>query len=332
MGNTGEKSRRLIADVSGKDPVIIARGGRGGLGNMNFATPTRQTPRFAKPGIPGERFDLTLELKLLADVGLIGFPNVGKSSLISVVTSAKPQIANYHFTTITPVLGIVHYGETGFVMADIPGLIEGAGGGAGLGHQFLRLVERCRLLVHVLDASESEGREATEDFEAINRELAVFSEELAARPQIIAANKSDLSIPEQTEALREFAAKKGMAFFEISAATTAGTKELIAHIAAELAKLPPVKIYEPEAVDYSALPDRRTFSVEKHSDEDGVWYEITAPWLSRIVSMINMDDYESTRYFQRVLRGSGIIDALLEAGIHEGDTVTVFDLEFEFVL
>ncbi|MGN0588552.1 MAG: GTPase ObgE, partial [Ruminiclostridium sp.] len=225
---------RILADISGNEPVIVAKGGKGGKGNMNFATPTRQIPRFAKPGYPGEHFDVTLELKLLADVGLVGFPNVGKSSLISVVSAAKPEIANYHFTTITPVLGVVKYGEKSFVMADIPGLIEGASEGIGLGHAFLRHVERCRLIVHVVDVSEIEGRNAIEDFEKINTELANFSEELAQRPQIVAANKADIATEEQIAAFRKYIEEKGLPFFVISAATASGTKELVDAIAEKL--------------------------------------------------------------------------------------------------
>ena len=221
---------RILADISGDEPVIVAKGGKGGKGNMNFATPTRQIPRFAKPGFPGEQFDVTLELKLLADVGLVGFPNVGKSSLISVVSAAKPEIANYHFTTITPVLGVVKYNEQSFVMADIPGLIEGASEGVGLGHAFLRHVERCRLIVHVIDVSEIEGRDCIDDFEKINKELRNFSADLAERPQIVAANKADMATEEQIERLRSYIEGKGLPFFVISAATTVGTQELVAAI------------------------------------------------------------------------------------------------------
>ena len=216
---------RIMADMSSDEPKILAKGGMGGKGNANFATPTRQIPKFAKPGYQGEEFEVTLELKLLADVGLVGFPNVGKSTLISVVSAAKPKIANYHFTTLTPVLGVVKTGEEkSFVMADIPGLIEGAGDGVGLGHEFLRHVERCRLIVHVVDVSGIEGRDPKEDFRIINEELAKFDEELAMRPQIVAANKSDMASEEQIEDFRKFVEEQGMPFFCISAATTQGTR------------------------------------------------------------------------------------------------------------
>jgi GTP-binding protein len=323
---------RILADISDDAPVTVAKGGKGGKGNMNFATPTRQIPRFAKPGYPGEKFDVTLELKLLADVGLVGFPNVGKSSLISVVSAAKPEIANYHFTTITPVLGVVKYDEKSFVMADIPGLIEGASEGVGLGHAFLRHVERCRLIVHVVDVSGSEGRDPKDDFEKINHELANFSAELSERPQIVAANKSDLATEEQIEDFRKFIGEKGLPFFVISAATVQGTGELVAAIAGELEKLPPIARYEAKPLTFEELEqqakEKRSFTVKK---EDAHFYSVDAEWLAPILSTVNMDDYESLQYFQRVLRYSGIIDALLEAGIEEEDTVSIFDFEFSFV-
>ena len=323
---------RILADISGDEPVIVARGGKGGKGNMNFATPTRQIPRFAKPGMPGESFDVTLELKLLADVGLVGFPNVGKSSLISVVSAAKPEIANYHFTTITPVLGVVRANEKSFVMADIPGLIEGASEGVGLGHAFLRHVERCRLIVHVVDVSGVEGRDPEDDFNKINYELANFSSELATRPQIVAANKADIATDEQIEKFRAFIEEKGLPFFLISAATTQGTAELVACIAEELDKLPPQKRYEvqpltPEEIEKIQL-EKRGFNIEKASDD---FYIVTAEWLVPILMTVNMDDYESLQYFQRVLRFSGIIDALEEAGVNEGDTVAIYDFEFSYM-
>jgi len=323
---------RILADISDDEPVVVAKGGKGGKGNMNFATPTRQIPRFAKPGYPGEQFDVTLELKLLADVGLVGFPNVGKSSLISVVSAAKPEIANYHFTTITPVLGVVKYDEKSFVMADIPGLIEGASEGVGLGHAFLRHVERCRLIVHVVDVSGSEGRDPKDDFEKINLELANFSSELSERPQIVAANKSDIATEEQIEDLRAFIAEKGLPFFVISAASAQGTKELVSAIAGELEKLPPIVRYEAKPLTLEELEkqaaEKRSFTVKK---EDAHFYSVDAEWLAPILSTVNMDDYESLQYFQRVLRYSGIIDALKEAGVEEEDTVSIFDFEFSFV-
>lgn len=324
---------RVMADMSSDEPKVLARGGKGGKGNARFATPTRQIPKFSKPGFMGEAFEVSLELKLLADVGLVGFPNVGKSTLISVVSAAKPKIANYHFTTLTPVLGVVKISEGhSFVMADIPGLIEGASEGVGLGHEFLRHVDRCRLIIHVVDVSGSEGRDPKEDFEIINRELKNFSEDLAKRPQIIAANKCDMATPEQIADFKEFAEKQGLPVFEISAATTQGTKELIDAAYRELEKLPPIKEYEVEPPAPAELDEQagngERFEITR--GDDAVFY-VTAPWLEHIMRTVDMDDYASLQYFQRVLRNSGIIDKLEEMGIEEGDTVNIFGFEFDFV-
>ena len=236
------ESGAVMADMSGDEPFIAAKGGRGGWGNPHFATPTRQVPRFAKSGTPGEEWEVSLELKLLADVGLLGFPNVGKSTLVSVVSQAKPIIANYHFTTLTPVLGVVSLGEgSSFVMADIPGLIEGAGDGVGLGHEFLRHVDRCRLLVHIVDAAGSEGRDPIEDFEIINKELEKFDPELAKRPQIVAANKIDLATDEQLERLEKYFTGKGYEYHTLCAPITEGTDALISAVWNKLQTLPPIK-------------------------------------------------------------------------------------------
>ncbi len=323
---------RILADLSGDEPVVIAKGGKGGRGNAHFATSTRQIPKFAKPGFRGDEYELTLELKLIADVGLVGFPNVGKSTLISVVSAAKPKIANYHFTTLTPVLGVVKIDDgKSFVMADIPGLIEGASEGVGLGHEFLRHVERCRLIVHVIDVSGSEGRDPIEDFETINRELAGFSQELADAPQIVAANKSDMATEEQISRLRDYVEDRGYLFYEISAATTKGTKELVFGVWERLEMLPPVKRFEAQPLTQEEL-DRKLLSRRDYeiTVEDGVYF-VEADWLWDILRSVNMDDYSSLQYFQKVLRSSGIIDSLLERGISEGDTVSIFDFEFEFV-
>lgn len=326
------QSGRILADMSGDEPVVIAKGGKGGRGNAHFATPTRQIPRFAKPGFRGDEYEVVLELKLIADVGLVGFPNVGKSTLISVVSAAKPKIANYHFTTLTPVLGVVKIEEgKSFVMADIPGLIEGASEGVGLGHEFLRHVERCGLIVHVVDVSGIEGRDPIEDFEAINRELANFSKELAEAPQIVAANKCDMADAEQIERFKEYVENAGLPFYEISAATTMGTKELVFGIWEQLEKLPPVKQFEAQPLTQQELDEkllsRKDFKI---TIEDGIYF-VEADWLWDILRSVNMEDYSSLQYFQRVLRTSGIIDKLLEMGINEGDTVSIFDFEFEFV-
>ncbi len=322
---------RVLADLSGPQPVRVARGGKGGWGNSHFATPTRQVPRFAKAGLPGQSRDVVLELKLLADVGLVGFPNVGKSTLISVVSAAKPEIANYHFTTLVPVLGVVKLGpEESFVMADIPGLIEGASEGVGLGHEFLRHVDRCRLIVHIVDVSGSEGRDPVEDFAAINRELERFDPELAQRPMLVAANKCDIATPEQVETFRHHVTQQGYDFFAISAAACQGTGELVKAIARRLQDLPPIREYQPEPPDREALlkeakPNQFTVRVE-----DGV-YIVEADWLMHVLGMVDMDDYESLQYFQRVLRLSGIIDRLEELGIQEGDTVSILNFQFEYL-
>ncbi|MBQ9769115.1 MAG: GTPase ObgE [Clostridia bacterium] len=323
---------RIIADISSDEPTVIAKGGNGGWGNMHFSTATRLVPLFAKAVNPGEELDVTLELKLLADVGLIGFPNVGKSTLVSVVSEAKPKIANYHFTTLTPVLGVVRMGEgSSFVMADIPGLIEGAGEGVGLGHEFLRHVERCRLLLHVIDVSGSEGRDPIEDFNTINNELKVFSEELSERPQIVVGNKCDLAEEEKIEELKAYFSEKGLAFFPIMAPINEGTDELINYVAAELAKLPEIKIYEPDPIPESELipeTNRRSFTLDVL---DGVYVIDNAPWLLKILETVDPEDYESLQYFQRTLQDSGIIQALVNAGVQDGDIVSVYDIEFEFV-
>ena len=323
---------RIIADISDDEPVTVAKGGNGGWGNQHFATATRQVPRFAKKGNPGEELDVTLELKLLADVGLIGFPNVGKSTLISVVSEAKPKIANYHFTTLTPVLGVVRMGEgSSFVMADIPGLIEGAGEGVGLGHEFLRHVERCRLLLHVLDVSGSEGRDPIDDFNKINNELSVFNSELEARPQIIVGNKCDLADEAEVKRVSDYFTEKGYKFFPIMAAIAEGTDELIKYVAEALSKLPPIKRYEaePKPVEDFSKPKTRAFNIRVC---DGVYFVEDCEWIMDIMNTIDPDDYESLQYFERVLRSSGIIAALEKAGIKQGDTVSVYDIEFEFVM
>ena len=323
---------RIIADISDEAPVTVAKGGNGGWGNQHFATATRQVPRFAKKGNPGEELDVTLELKLLADVGLIGFPNVGKSTLISVVSEAKPKIANYHFTTLTPVLGVVRMGEgSSFVMADIPGLIEGAGEGVGLGHEFLRHVERCRLLLHVLDVSGSEGRDPIDDFNKINNELSVFNSELEARPQLIVGNKCDLADEAEVKRVSDYFTEKGYKFFPIMAAIAEGTDELIKYVAEALSKLPPIKRYEaePKPVEDFTKPKTRTFNIRVC---DGVYFVEDCEWIMDVMNTIDPDDYESLQYFERVLRSSGIITALENAGIKQGDTVSVYDIEFEFVM
>lgn len=321
---------RILADLSSDEPQVIAKGGRGGWGNIHFATPTRQTPRFAKPGTPGESFELILELKLLADVGLVGYPNVGKSTLVSVVSEAKPTIGNYHFTTITPVLGVVRLKDgRSFVMADIPGLIEGAGEGVGLGHQFLRHVDRCRLLVHIVDVAGSEGRDPKQDFEIINAELKKFNPELAERPMLVAGNKCDLATDEQIEDFKNYVESKGYEFFPIMAAIRYDVDPLLNRISELLSKLPPVKRYEPEPLPQKPVEDFEKNAV-KITKQDNI-YMVEGEWLLQVINSVNFDDYESLQYFQRVLIQTGVIDALRDAGIQEGDTVSIYEIEFDFV-
>lgn len=325
------ESGRVLADISCNQPVRVARGGKGGWGNTHFATPTRQIPRFAKPGLAGEKFELDLELKLLADVGLVGFPNVGKSTLISVVSAARPEIANYHFTTLVPVLGVVRVTEEqSYVMADIPGLIEGASEGVGLGHEFLRHVDRCRLLVHIVDVSGIEGRDPVEDFEAINRELHRWNPEMAERPMLVAANKSDIATPEQIAAFQSYIENQGLPFFAISAATRSGVQPLLDRIAALLQTLPPVAVYEPEPIPQEELLRKAKEDKYTIRTEDGVYF-VEGDWLLQTLGMVNLEDYESLQFFQRVLRDSGIIDKLESMGIQEGDTVSILNFEFEYI-
>ena len=325
-GETGN----VIADLKTDGQTFVAaRGGSGGFGNSHFATPTRQIPKFAKPGIQGIERKIVLELKLLADVGLVGFPNVGKSTLLSVVSGAKPKIANYHFTTLEPNLGVVDTGDgDGFVLADIPGIIEGAGEGVGLGFEFLRHVERTRLLLHVVDVSGIEGRNPIEDFDIINNEMKKFNPELSERPQIVVANKTDIITDEELfESFCDEIKKRGYELFIISAAAHSGVKELMKHVSSILKTLPVpcVEICED------------TFAQEVLSDDEitvkreGGAFVVEGKKVERIVDSTNFDDYESLQFFQRSLRDLGVIDMLLDAGIEEGDLVKLFEIEFEFV-
>ena len=320
---------KLICDLAedGQE-MIVAKGGRGGQGHIHFSNSVRQAPNFARAGIPGEEFNLKIELKLIADVGLIGFPNVGKSTLLSVISSAKPKIADYHFTTIEPILGVVTVGDTSFVAADIPGIIEGASGGAGLGHDFLRHIERTRLLIHVVDVSGCEDRNPIEDFDKINSELELFNPLLASRPQIVAANKVDQTSEEDLEAFISEMTVRGYEVYPISAAIGEGTGKLIEAAARKLQTLPkPVLVaVTNEETIYKYEPEE-LFTIEKNNDV----YSVVGPWVKNLVDSTNFDDSDSLQYFQRIIRKKGIIDALKKAGIREGDTVSMYSLEFEYI-
>lgn len=323
-------SKAVIADMSKTERFVAAKGGKGGWGNIHFASSTRQVPRFAKPGTPGEEWEISLELKLLADVGLVGYPSVGKSSLISVVSQAKPKIGDYHFTTIVPNLGVVNMGEgSSFVIADIPGLIEGASDGVGLGHQFLRHIERCRMIIHIVDVSGSEGRNPIDDFEKINEELVKFNPELAKRPMIVAGNKIDMAEPEQIEEFKKYVNDKGYEYYSICAPICEGTKELMNITWNKLKDLPPIREYETEEVPLDALiPDDNSFKI---TQVDEGYYLVEAKWFPKVLKGIDVTDYEALQYMQRVLEKSGIFDALKEKGIQEGDIVSLYDIEFEYI-
>ena len=325
---------KIIFDMGSDREFVLCKGGRGGWGNRHFATPTRQIPRFAKSGTKGEEREVLLELKMLAEVGLIGFPNVGKSSILSRISSAKPKIANYHFTTLSPNLGVVSIGEgKGFLAADIPGLIEGASEGQGLGHDFLRHVDRCRLLLHVVDIAGTDGRDPVEDIEKINYELKQYSEELSHRPQIIVANKID-SVLEEEEIyinFKKYVEENNLPVVYVSAVTGEGLSELVRLATDTLATLPPVTIYEaeysPEDEAISSAVGVKETTVRRENDK----YIVEGEWLYNFMGQINFDDYESLNFFQRVLIKNGVIDKLREAGIDEGDTVSIYDFEFDFV-
>ncbi len=324
---------KVIKDMSRCEPFIAAKGGRGGWGNRHFATPTRRAPRFAKNGLDGEAKEVILELKMLADVGFVGLPNVGKSTLLSMISAARPKIANYHFTTLSPMLGVVSVDDGhAFVAADIPGLIEGASEGLGLGHDFLRHVDRCRLLVHVVDISGSEGRDPIEDIKMINEELRKYSDDLADRPQIIAANKCDILDPdaeEETKArLEAFAEELGYEVVYISAASGVNVKPLCRKVYEMLQELPPLTIYEPEyeeVIEEPKQPDEIT------AVKEGDMWVVEGEWLKWLMSGINFDDRESLMYFEKMIREKGIIQKMRELGIADGDTVALYDLVFDFV-
>ncbi len=321
------ESGLVIHDMSDGLPFVAARGGKGGWGNSHFATPTRQVPRFAKSGTDGRERNITLELKMLADVGLVGFPNVGKSTLLSEVSSARPKIANYHFTTLSPNLGVVTVYDKSFVMADIPGLIEGASDGLGLGHDFLRHIDRCRLILHIFDISASEREDPLEDILKINSELEKYSPELASRPQILVGNKIDLGYSEEhLDRIKKYAEETGSELFLIAGGLDEGVADLLKAVAKKLSDLPPIVYYDEEYIETEEKEDM-SVSVEV---VDGV-YEVKGEWLIRLCNDINFDDYESLQFFQRVLRDKGVIQALEDAGVQEGDTVSMYGIEFDFM-
>ncbi len=327
-------SGKIIFDMANADEYILCKGGRGGWGNRHFATPTRQIPRFAKSGTKGEERTVILELKMLAEVGLVGFPNVGKSSILSRISSAKPKIANYHFTTLSPNLGVVSIGEgKGFLAADIPGLIEGASDGLGLGHDFLRHVDRCRLLLHVVDISGADGRSPVEDVEKIDAELLKYSPELAKRPQILVVNKCDSVLEDDPQVVEfnEFLKKDGRECLFVSAVTGEGLDSLVELAAKRLAELPPITVYEAEySPEDEAIDNTAGIKETKVRRENGKFF-VEGEWLYNFMGQINFGDYESLNFFQRVLVKNGVIKMLRDAGVEEGDTVNIYDFEFDFV-
>lgn len=325
------QSGQIIKDMSDCDDFILCKGGKGGWGNRHFATPTKQIPRYAKLGMKGEEREVILELKMLADVGLVGLPSAGKSSILSVISSARPKIAAYHFTTLSPNLGVVNYaGNKGFVCADIPGLIEGASDGAGLGLDFLRHIDRCRMLLHVVDISGTESTDPVNDIEIISSELEKYSPELAKRPRIIVANKYDIYDPElvDLDAFEKYIDEKGYELIYVSAATCHNIDNLIQMTVERLRLLPPLTIYEKEFVEEN-LADPKDKSVTVRN-VNGI-YEVEGEWLYRFMETINFDERESLMFFQKVLRENGVIKALEAKGCGEGDTVSIYDFEFEFV-
>ena len=327
------ETNEVIKDMSDSEDYVLCRGGRGGGGNRHFATPTKQIPRFAKSGLKGEEREVIFELKMLADVALVGLPNVGKSSILSVISSATPKIADYDFTTLSPNLGVVKNGGEGrgFVVADIPGLIEGASDGRGLGHEFLRHIDRCRMLIHVVDISADCDRNPVEDIELINAELEKYSPELASRPQLLVGNKYDASLPEYNEhvgELEKYAGDNGLPLIFVSAATRYNIDVLLSETAAMLNGLPPLTIYEPE---YGDEPDPGQPEAAVTVTKDGDVYECESEWLFRLVGRVNFEDRDSLAYFQRMLRTNGIIEQLEAAGVKDGDTVRMYDFEFDFV-
>ena len=326
-----EATGKIIADLKEEgDRAVVARGGRGGKGNQHFANAVRQAPNFAKSGTDGEERWVILELKMIADVGLLGFPNVGKSTFLSVVTAAKPKIANYHFTTLTPNLGVVQtkFGDS-FVLADIPGLIEGAAEGVGLGHDFLRHVERTKVLIHIVDISGLEGRDALEDFDNINDELKLYNEKLATRPQVVVANKIDILEDESVyEEFKSTLEERGYKVFKMSAATREGVDDVIAYVSQVLKDAEEIELVSEEELFIPELDNGEDEGLQVEI-ENGV-YVVTGKALRRIMYSVNFEDMESIQFFQKSMESQGVFDKLREMGIEDGDTVKIYDIEFEF--
>ena len=328
------ETNKVIADMSGDNVrQVVLKGGRGGLGNMHFATATMQAPKYAQPGKPAQELWVNLELKVIADVGLVGFPNVGKSTFLSRVTNAQPKIANYHFTTLTPNLGVVDLDDAkGFVIADIPGLIEGASEGVGLGHEFLRHVERTKLMIHVVDAAGTEGRDPVEDIYTINAELKAYNEQIAGRPQVIAANKTDLIYDgdeDPVERIRKEFEPQGMKVFPISGVTGQGLKELLYYVSGELQKMDD----KPIVFEQEFFPEDMLINIDLpytvEVDEEGV-YVVEGPKIEKMLGYTNLDSEKGFAFFQKFLKEGGILEELENAGIEEGDTVRMYGLQFEY--
>lgn len=321
-------SDRVLADLcKPKQRFIAAEGGKGGKGNVHFANSVRQAPKFAGGGEPGEEMELSIELKVLADVGLIGFPNVGKSTLLSVISSAKPKIADYHFTTLQPNLGVCDYKDSSFIIADIPGLVEGASRGVGLGLDFLKHIERTKMFVHVIDVSGSEGRDPVNDYYSIKEELKTYDEKLLKKPRIIAANKIDLADEEKIEKFEKEMKDEEIEIFYICAPINEGIDELKAALAQRVQNLPEVVLYDDVDRKVVYKLEDEGFRVERKNDA----FHVTGKEIERIVNSTNFDDVESMQYFQRILRKKGIIDELEKNGIKQGDTVVIYSLEFEYI-
>ncbi len=323
------ESGAVIKDISDFEPFVMLKGGAGGWGNARYANAIRQAPRFSRAGRPGVGMEIMLELKLIADVGLVALPNVGKSTLLSKITSARPKIANYHFTTLTPNLGVVKVAEgQSFVIADIPGLIEGASSGIGLGIHFLRHIERCRLLVHMVDIASTEGRDPIEDFETINSELFQYSSALAGKPMIVVGNKSDAVFDREIpDKFREYIENKGMEYIEISAAANVSVKDLVFKLWEQVKELPETEVFESEYVPAKPNIEDKSFDIKV---ENNVYY-VTGNWLMTVINSTNFDDYESLAFFEKTLTEAGIYERLAQMGIRDGDTVNIYDIEFDYV-